>query len=251
MTLIESLSTLPAGGDRNDPSLATRASLLDRLLDVKDQSSWHRFYDTYSPLIRGVARKAGLTVEEAEDVLQETIISVARHLPGFHYDPARCSFRTWMLRVTRWRIIDQFRRRLPAAEPLPAPLEDDTTAVNLLDQLAGDAAAGLEALWKEEWERRVLDTALAEVRKTSNPSQFQMFELYALRQVPVTEVARLLGVNVARVYLAKHRIAAALKREIARLEDAAPPAAPMHKAGMSQQLKGNIIAPKFPASKHL
>jgi RNA polymerase sigma-70 factor (ECF subfamily) len=45
-----------------------------------------------------------------------------------------------------------------------------------------------------------------------------MFDLYALRQWPVNKVARTLGVSVPRVYLAKHRVAAMIKKEILALE---------------------------------
>src|SRR5437660_1419941 len=91
--------------------LRTRATLLERLKDWSDQSSWQEFFDLYSRLIYGVARKAGLTDAEAQDVLQETMIAAAKHLPKFQYDPVQGSFKNWLLRMTRWRIADQFRKR--------------------------------------------------------------------------------------------------------------------------------------------
>lgn len=97
----------------DESSHATRASLLGRLKSLGDHSSWQQFFDTYWRLIYGVALKAGLRDAEAQDVVQETIITAAKHLPCFHYDPKVCSFRTWLLRLTRWRIIDQLRKRLP------------------------------------------------------------------------------------------------------------------------------------------
>ena len=44
-------------------------------------------------LIYGVARKAGLTDVEAQDVVQETMASVAKHMPTFKYDPVIGSFK--------------------------------------------------------------------------------------------------------------------------------------------------------------
>ena len=41
-----------------------------------------------------------------------------------------------------------------------------------------------------------------------------------LRRMPVTKVARLLGTNVARVYLAKHRLAKLLREAIGEFEKA-------------------------------
>ena len=142
-----------------DDTIATRASLLDRLRDCQDQASWQEFFDTYWRLIYTVATQAGLSDAEAQDVVQETVISVAKNVGEFRYDPKICSFKTWMLRMTRWRI---------------------------------------------------------------SPEQFQMFHLYAVKQLPVTQVARMVGVSIPSVYLAKHRVAAQLKREVQRLEAGMP-----------------------------
>ncbi len=201
-----------------DPSIATRASLLDRLRDVEDQPSWQRFFDTYWRLIHGVALKAGLTEVEAQEVVQETVISVARHLPEFRYDPKVCSFKTWMLRLTRWRIIDQLRKRVPGAQPIESL--DDATALATLDELTGSKAPELEAVWNEEWEKAVLARAIEQLKPRVSPDQFQMFDLYVLRRMSVTEVARLLGTNVARVYLAKHRLSKLLRETIGEFEKA-------------------------------
>jgi RNA polymerase sigma factor (sigma-70 family) len=209
-----------------DASIATRASLLDRLRDVEDQASWQRFFDTYWRLIYGIARKAGLTDADAKDVLQETVISVAKRLPDFHYDPKVCSFKTWMLRMTRWRIIDQLRKQVPSAPPVDIPDEDDATAISLLDQLTGGRVPDLELLWDADWQKTVLEGAIVRLKAQANPEQFQMFDLYVLRNMPVAEVARLLGTNRARVYLAKHRLSKLLRQAIAEFEKSEDPGWP-------------------------
>jgi RNA polymerase sigma factor (sigma-70 family) len=199
-------------------SLATRASLLGRLKDLEDQASWQEFFETYWQLIHRVALKAGLTDAEAQDVVQETVISATKHLPGFHYDPRVCSFKTWLLRLTRWRIIDQLRKRLPVDREFEGGADDDATATALLDKLTGGVAPALEAMWNQEWEKTLLAAAIEHVKQQVRPEQFQMFDLYALKMMPVTQVAGLLGASVAQVYLAKHRVAAVLKKELLRLE---------------------------------
>lgn len=204
----------------DDRSIATRASLLHRLKDLDDEASWQRFFDTYWRLIHRVALKAGLTEAEAQDVVQETVISVARHLPGFRYDAKVCSFKTWMLRLTRWRIIDQLRKRLPAEQRISISGDDDATAVAALERLSGKTVFDLEAVWNEEWQAAVLAAAVERLKQRVNPEQFQMFDLYVLREMPVGEVAGLLGTNVARVYLAKHRLAKLLRTLIGEIESA-------------------------------
>src|SRR3989442_6327941 len=44
---------------------------------------WQEFFDTYGKLIHRIAVKAGLSDAEAQDVVQETVIVVARKIPGF------------------------------------------------------------------------------------------------------------------------------------------------------------------------
>ena len=97
--------------DNPDELIPTRRSLLDRLRNWDDQASWKDFFETYWKLIYGVARKAGLSDAEAQDVVQESIFSVARYIPDFRYDPALGSFKSWLMRLTRCRIADHFRKR--------------------------------------------------------------------------------------------------------------------------------------------
>jgi RNA polymerase sigma-70 factor (ECF subfamily) len=90
--------------------LPTRGTLLSRLKDMDDAGSWQQFFDTYWKLIYCVALKAGLKDAEAQDVVQETVIAVARNIGQFKYDPQVCAFKTWLLQVVRSRISNQIRR---------------------------------------------------------------------------------------------------------------------------------------------
>lgn len=65
------------------------------------------------------ARRSGLTREQAEDVVQATMIKVATHLPTFEYRRTACRFRTWLNQIVNQRILaiwhEQRRARLPEA----------------------------------------------------------------------------------------------------------------------------------------
>ena len=64
----------------------------------------------------------------------------------------------------------------------------------------------------------MLETALARVKARVDPRQWQIFDLCGLKGRPVVQVAQALGVSVGRVYLIKHRISAAVKKELNNLE---------------------------------
>src|SRR5580704_8899093 len=107
---------------------ATRRSLVDRLANWDDQRRWQDFFDTYWKLIYSAARKSGLTDSEAQEVVQETVITVAKKIDKLRYDPALGSFKGWLLQITRWRIADQFRKREPGNEKRPRSTDDRATA---------------------------------------------------------------------------------------------------------------------------
>ena len=60
--------------------VATRRSLVNRLANWDDQRRWQEFFDTYWKLIYSAARKSGLTDAEAQEVVQETVITVAKKI---------------------------------------------------------------------------------------------------------------------------------------------------------------------------
>jgi RNA polymerase sigma-70 factor (ECF subfamily) len=59
--------------------------------------------------VSGVARQAGLSDDEARDVLQETLLGVAKNIHEFESSPEHGSFKNWLLNFTRWRSADYFR----------------------------------------------------------------------------------------------------------------------------------------------
>src|SRR5208283_2715007 len=201
-----------------DELIPTRATLLERLKNWQDQSSWQDFFDTYWKLIYGVALKGGLTAAEAQDVVQETMISVAKHMPTFEYDPAIGSFKTWLLNMTRWRITDQLRKRGPAFAASHSGSEDTATRTRTVDKIIDPAGPALDALWDAEWEKNLIDAAMAKVKRRLDPQKYQIFDLYVNKGWPPEKVAATFGIPVDQVYLAKHRTTELIKEEVKKLE---------------------------------
>lgn len=205
-------------GDDGEDLLPTRGSLLARLQDWQDDDSWRQFFDTYWRLIYHFAKQRGLSHEEAEEVVQETVVAVARSIGKFRYDPAVCRFKTWLLGVTWSKVANQFARRArrPEANAAPAVGGGSQSLLNLPDPKAGE----LDQAWEEEWKRNLTRVALERVKCRVSIEQFQMFDLFVLKQWPAREVARTLGVSIGHVYVAKHRVSRLLRKEADALEAA-------------------------------
>lgn len=203
----------------------TRMSLIDRLADWEDQRTWDEFYQTYWRLIYSVSVKAGLGRDEAMDAVQETVLTIAKQWrSGQKYDPAKGSFKTWLMNVTRWRIADQHRKKLrnPAARHQSGGSRGsdgearDTATIERIEDENGDP---LERLWDAEWKANLTRVALDKVKLKVSPKQFQIFDAYVMKGWEADRVKRELGVSMAQVYLAKHRVGGLLKKEIASVMD--------------------------------
>ena len=200
-----------------DPMNRTRATLIHRLKNWQDGASWQDFFDTYWRLIYSVARQSGMTDAEAQDVVQETMIAVAKHMPTFTYDPSIGSFKSWLLNMTRWRVSDQFRKRhkLAANEPKRPKTETTTTAI---EKIADPSGVKIDEIWEKEWQQNLLTAALENVKRRIDPGKFQVFDFYVNKDWPPEKVAKSFNISVDQVYVAKHRITQAIKDEVERLE---------------------------------
>src|ERR1051325_6147731 len=163
-------------------SIATRASLLGRIKSWDDAESWEDFTQTYWRLIYGVARQAGLSDDEARDVVQETLLGVAKNIHDFQSSPERGSFKNWLLNFTRWRIADYFRNRLPVRAP--SNVSDQTATIERVPD-----PTELDAYWETEWKKNVFETAVERICRRVNPKHAQIFDLYAIRDWPAMKVA--------------------------------------------------------------
>lgn len=199
----------------NDPD-PTRASLVRRLKDWGDQSGWQEFFDTYWRLIYGTALKAGLSDAEAQDVVQDTILTVAKAMPAFDYDPARGSFKSWLRKTTHWRIRDHWRRR--ARHPIAEPRREDESRTPTVERIPDPASLEPDAAWEADWQQNFMDSAIERVKRQVKPQQYQLFDCYVLKGWPMKDVTQKLRVSMAQVYFAKLKITGLIQKELRALE---------------------------------
>ena len=169
---------------RAPDSIPTRHSLLNRLKDWGDDTSWREFFETYWELIYNVARKAGLNDVEAQEVVQETVIGVAKRIGEFEVDTNRGSFKSWMLQQARWRIADQYRKRGKASQPASSGYgsaadggrarperrsNEDGTGTATVNRIPDPASLELDGIWENEWREHVQRVAVERVKAQGTP----------------------------------------------------------------------------------
>jgi RNA polymerase sigma-70 factor (ECF subfamily) len=186
----------------------TSISLMDQLRQSpRNADAWDRFIRRYRPKIYGWCRTWGLQEADAEDVAQEVIAKLAQKMASFEYDQSRC-FRAWLKTITQRALSDFISNRSRAV--------GDQSVTLLLENL--EARADLERRIEEIFNHELLELAISRIRQRVVPSTWEAFRLLALEGRSGAEAAQLLGIPVASVFVAKHRVQKMLKQEVAQLE---------------------------------
>jgi RNA polymerase sigma-70 factor (ECF subfamily) len=188
------------------PDDDTSLTLLLRLrANPADPAAWDQFVRHYQPMIRAWCLKWGSQSSDADDVAQDVLVKLLAAMRKAQYDPAR-SFRPWLKAVTHnaWNDFVASRRLKLAGSP------------DFLDSVAdsSDALADLEERMEDAYDRELLELAMRRVEKRVKPTTWQAFRLTAVENRPGAEVARELGMAIALVFVARHRVQRMLEEEI-------------------------------------
>ena len=189
----------------------TRTTMVRGLRDLEDQKVWNRFFESYWKLIYHSARKAGLDDADAQEVVQETVITVTKKIGGFDYDRRKGSFKGWLMQTTKWKVLDQFRKISRNAN------RESLDASENIDQIP-DELPDLDSFWKKNWQKELFDAALEKTKGEVNPLYFQIYNRLVIKEKKAKEVAKELDVPVSQVYLAKHRVTEAIKKLIDQMD---------------------------------
>jgi RNA polymerase sigma-70 factor (ECF subfamily) len=197
--------------------IPTRRSLLERLKNLEDDASWKDFFETYWKLIYSVALKAGLRSADAEDVVQETVITVAKTITNYKYDP-HITFKGWLHYLVRRRVVDCFRRqhRRPVLFDDVNPRENGNESQ--FEQVANPGVAVLDAVWEEEWQKNLVEAALERLKTRVKMQHYQIFYLHVIKNQSVAQVARAMNVSPATVYVIRHRLKKLFEKAVVQVQ---------------------------------
>lgn len=185
----------------------TRATLIERVRDPRDAAAWEEFFALYAPLLEGYARAFGLSAADAEDIRDQCLAQVVQRLETFHYDRAKGSFKGWLHRIARDKVVDGLRR--------PRAQRPETAAYLAVP----DSADGPDEAWEREWRAEHLRFALDEVRRGEEDER--LLDLILDEDLSAAEIGERTGLNANQVYKARSRIVQAVRAVLRRLGEEA------------------------------
>jgi RNA polymerase sigma-70 factor (ECF subfamily) len=183
---------------------STSPSLLEKLRHPNERAAWERFVDLYAPLLHHWARRLGRQASDADNLVQDVLVTLLEELPRFDYQPGR-PFRGWLWTVT----LNKHRKQLRVTVPV-------LRAIGVEDREVPDAAEEVE---EAEYRRYLVDRALRLMRADFEPATWKACWEYVVEGRAPAAVAAELGVTVNAVHLAKARVLKRLRQELAGLLD--------------------------------
>ncbi len=191
----------------------TRPSLIVRLQNAQDEAAWSEFLALYEPLILREMRKNGLQECDARDACQQVLTAVARDVAGWKADGRTASFRRWLFRIARNRMLKslaQTRSRVKAAGGTDAQIRLENHPESRVSS-TGD--------FEIEYRRQLLVSAAEEIRGEFHESTWQAFWRTCVDGQPAADVAAQLGTSTGNVYVARSRIIARLREKVSEADD--------------------------------
>jgi RNA polymerase sigma-70 factor (ECF subfamily) len=201
----------------SDSEARTSPTLLGRLRQAPaDQAAWGLFVDRYGPRLYAWCRHWRLQHADAQDVTQVVLTKLAQKLRTFAYDRGR-SFRGWLKTLT-----DRACSDLLQARQRPGAGSGDSRVAELLQTVA--ARADLGRRLEEEYDRELLEEAMARVRRRVQARTWDAFRLLALEGRSGAEAAAALGMKVATAFVARSKVQKMIQAELGQLEGPGPEA---------------------------
>ncbi len=191
---------------------STRQSLLLRA-QTGDSTSWEHLVALYQPLIRHWLSRQSIAPQDAEDLVQEVLLTLHRELPRFQHAGRTGSFRSWLRTITV-----NCARAFCRAGRCRVEAAGGSGFLETLQQL-DDPSSELARAWDVEHDQQVCRRLLQILEQDFEPNTIQAFRRLVFDGASGAEVAGELGMSRAAVFMAQSRVLRRLREEAAGLLD--------------------------------
>ncbi len=154
----------------------------------------------YGPLVFRMALRQGLQQADAEDVVQQVFTAIFQSVEKWLEQSERGRFRNWLIGIGRNVALNTLHRN-----PKGGVGVGGTAGHDKLDRLKAEEDE-LASEFDIEYQREVYRWAAQKVQVDVDPKTWEAFRMTHVDGVSISEAAKLLGVGVGQVYVARSRV---------------------------------------------
>ena len=184
----------------------TRSDILRAVADITNAAAWERFFNLYAGFVFSIARSKGLSADMADEVVQDVFISLARKMPTFNYDRQKGRFRSYLLGLVNWRIIDKLKAE---------KRENDLKAAYIDEVKAGLNTTSNSKTVEQAWQSAAIKEALRRLSAAIRPEHFSAFVESTIEGIDTETVMRLHNLTRDNLYQVRKRCTDKLKKLVA------------------------------------
>jgi RNA polymerase sigma-70 factor (ECF subfamily) len=195
---------LTGSGDKPSAAIKDRALVADWVRRAKkgDLESFQKLYGSFARRVLNFIYRMVNSVEEAEDLTQETFVAVYQKLGTLKEDE---KFEAWIFRIARNYVYQKYRSRGPSAVSVEE-LDEEGHTVTQVPDVRKDPAQVFEARELQD----VVEGAIG-----SLPEKYrEVFVLSAIQHLSYQEIADIVGRSLPSVKTDIHRARLAVRREV-------------------------------------
>ena len=189
----------------------TSQSLIARVKDSADEAAWSEFLGIYQPVVYRMARRRGMQDADAQDVVQQVFVSIARAIerwtPGDDLPP----FRAWLTTIARNAITKALSRR-------PRDAATGSTSVVEALQCQPDPGATTDEI-RSEARLAMVRWAIDQTRPTLTEAMWEIFVRTMIDGESIADVAASTGRSVGAIYVTRFRVLTRLRTTISALSE--------------------------------
>mgnify|MGYP001095548340 CR=1 FL=1 len=190
----------------------TRQTLLEKLRDKYDESSWDEFQQIYEPYVRRILRAMKMNDHDCNDLLQNVMLICWKSLPKFEYKPEKGSFRAWISTVSRRETVHFIKKR---QRTFISVKEEDSQYLQMALDEVSRPQIDKEIL--VEWQKFISEKAWDNIKERFSDKVLAMFEDLT-KGVNTEDLAAKYEVSESAVYVYKKRVLNSLQKEIIKLD---------------------------------
>jgi len=140
----------PISKDKVSPTADELCQLMLAVASERDRAAFATLFTYFAPRVKGFLMRSGLSALAADEVAQETMLTIWRK--ASYFDPHRASLATWIFTIARNHRIDRLRRERnqindavsdPSDEPVPPFSGEDIVIAIQREERVRSALASL------------------------------------------------------------------------------------------------------------